>query len=48
MTTCESTTAIDGHTIDCEHESGHAGEHEGHIPDDDKPGLLWELVGWSE
>lgn len=48
MTTCEATTTVDGMMIECEHESGHNGKHEGHVPDEDKPGLLWEKVGWSK
>ena len=46
MTTCESTTEREGHAIECEHESGHDGKHEGHIPDENKNGLLWDKVGW--
>ena len=47
MTTCPAETTVDGETIECEHEAGHDGPHEGHIPDEDKSGLLWVLHQWG-
>ena len=47
MTTCDATTTVDGKTVDCEHEAGHKGKHEGHVPEDGVSGLLWELHAWE-
>lgn len=45
---CRAETTVNGETIWCEKAPHHDGDHASHIPDEDRPGLLWDRYDWSD
>lgn len=45
---CGAPTLVEGDLVECEKVPGHSGDHAGHIPDEEKPGLLWTLYEWAD